>query len=96
MSEWLYDPEKDKKEYNNYVHINDEMQIGCTYKYLVDICKANATYIKGKAKNPNYTYEQALKQQLREYIEMIVDETWDDFELVKENLAKELERRYES
>lgn len=95
MSKWLYDPERDKKAYQNYVHINDEMQIGCTYQYLVDICKANATYSKGKAKDPLFTYEQALRQQLKEYIAMIVEETWEDFDLVKENLAKELEKRYD-
>ena len=72
------------------------MMIGCSYQYLIDMTKANATYLKGKKTNPNYTYKDALKNNLKEYINMIVENTWEEFELCSDNMAKELERRYES
>lgn len=95
MSRILYDPEKDKGAYNSTIYANDNLMIGCTYDYLLDMSKANATYLKGKQKNPNYTYKDALKQDLKEYIEMIVENTWDEFELVQDNLANALKERYE-
>ena len=76
------------------IHIDDEMMIGCSYQYLIDVTKANATYLKGKKKNSNYTYKDALKANLKEYIDMVVENTWDEFELCSDNMAKELERRY--
>lgn len=73
----------------------DNMQIGITYRFLEDITYANATYLMGKKKNPNYTYEDALKQTLKEHIEMVLENTWEEFELCKEKLAKNLASRYE-
>lgn len=95
MSKDLFTPGVDKGEYPLPIISSDNMCIGCTYDYLLDMSIANATYLKGKKRNPNFTYEDALRQDLREYIEMIVRETWGEFELTKKNLAKELQRRYE-
>lgn len=95
MARIIYDPEKDKGAYNSTIYTNDNLMIGCDYEYLLDMSKANATYLKGKQKNPNYTYKDALKQDLKEYIDMIVENTWDEFELVQDNLAEILKERYE-
>ena len=77
------------------IYINDDMMIGCSYTYLLDVTRANATYLKGKAKNVNYTYEDALKDDLENYIEMIVENTREEFDLCKKRLAEELAKRYE-
>lgn len=95
MSRVLYDPERDKGAYQSTIDMNDAPLIGYDYNYIVDVCKANATYTKGKKRNPNYTYEMAIRQQIKELISMIVENTWDEYELVKDELAKELESRYE-
>lgn len=76
------------------IHVNDDMMVGCSYQYLIDVCKANATYEKGKKLNPNFTIEDALRVTLYEYIEMVIDNTWDEFELCKDKMVEELERRY--
>lgn len=85
----------DGNDYVSPIHINDEMMIGCTYQFLVDVCKANGTYEKGVKRNPYFTAEDALRKTLREHIAMIVENTWEEFELVVDRLADELKERYE-
>lgn len=87
---WLFDG----NEYVSPIHNQDEMMIGCTYQYLMDMCYANATYHKGKEHNPNYKIEDALRKDLAEYISMIIEYTWEEFELCKDAMVKEMERRY--
>jgi len=87
---WLFDG----NENVSAIHVNDDMMIGCSYQFLMDVCKANATYEKGKKLNPNFTMEDALKITLKEHIAMVVENTWEEFELCKEAMVKEMERRY--
>lgn len=87
---WLFDG----NEYVSPIHTEDEMMIGISYQHLMDVCKANATYLKGKKKNPGYTYRDALKDDLKEYIEMIVENTWEEFSLCADKMVEEMERRY--
>lgn len=76
------------------IYIEDNLMIGCSYSFLLDVTKANATYLKGKEKDANYSYEDALKEELERYIQMIVENTREEFELCKAKLAEELAKRY--
>ena len=64
------------------------------YRYLIDMAKADGKYEKGKAKNPNYTYKDAMRDMINDLLKMIEDEVWSDFDEIGDGLAKELERRY--
>lgn len=78
------------------IYDNDNLMIGCSYRYLMDMCRANATYEKGKRKNPRYTYKDALKQTLKDYINMIVENTWEEFDLCVDSMEKEMKEEYGS
>lgn len=75
---------------------NDEMMIGLSYEMLMDICIANATYGKGKQKYPWYTIKDALIEDLKNHIDMVVENTLEEFELCADGMVKEMERRYEN
>lgn len=92
---WLYEG-NGKGMTDGYVgpvHSEDNMTIGCSFQFLMDMCQANGTYAKGKSKNPNYSYRDALRKDLKEYMEMVIRETWEEFGLVADAMAKEMERR---
>ena len=81
-------------EYVLPIYDNDNLMIGCTYRYLMDVCRANATYAKGKRNNPNYTYKDALKKTLKDHINMIVENTWEEFDLCVDGMEKEMKKEY--
>lgn len=87
---WLFDG----NDYVSPIHENDEMMIGCTYQYLMDMSKANATYLKLKKENPEYTVKDALKLDLQEYIEMVIENTWEEFTLCVDKMSEIMEEYY--
>ena len=88
---WLFDG----NEKVSPIHSEDEMMIGCSYQFLMDATYANATFLKGKKKDPGYTLEEALRETLKEHIEMVVENTLEEFEFCKEAMAKQLGKKYE-
>lgn len=64
----------------------DNMSLGCSYNHILDICVANGDY-RGKS------LKEGLKKSLRDYIEMIIENTNEEFELALPELTKELQRR---
>lgn len=89
---WVFDGNENVSPIN----IQDEMMIGISYNRLIDACIANATFGKGKKRDPGYTLESALRETLEEYIEMVIKNTKEEFELCLPKMAKEMERRIEN
>lgn len=82
---YIYEPEKDKGEYSLPIHTDDFMMPGFTYQQIIDNVIANQ-----KVRN-----EDAIKEEIHSMIHMVVVELWDSYELVKENLLKEVQRNDE-
>lgn len=83
---WLYDPEKvTTKEplYNVYIHSEDMMFSGFTYREIINQAIANC-------KKP--VTEMALRFEIMNLLNIRMEDMWAGFEMCKTNMLKEINK----
>ena len=88
MSKWLYDPEKDLRNgkeftYNLPIHENDTLFNGFTYREIMDVIVANCGH--------NVT-EAQFDKELKDYLDMRIEEMKENLMLCKANMLKEIRK----
>lgn len=86
MSAWLYDPEKDSRngkefEYNTFIHSNDILLYGFTYRQIMDEVIANYGH--------NVT-KREIRKQISDDLEMIKENMEENLMLCMDGMVKEI------
>ena len=91
MSRWMYDPTTDKRngkefEYNSFIHMNDDLLLGFTYKQIIDEVVANVG-------RKNATKESIIKQVYTD-LEMMKENMEENLMLCIDNMLKEIKEKW--
>lgn len=87
MSRWMYDPETDKRNgkkftYDLYIHENDLLMNGFTYRQIIDEVIANV----GRSK----ANEKEIRKLVREHLNMEIENMQENLMLCIDNMLKEI------
>ena len=77
----LYDPQKNKGEYNLPILDTDNAVSAYTWRYLMD------TYV---ANNGHKVNEKKFRDHIHEFIKMIEEDMLDTFEITKTEILKDI------